>query len=273
MMKKYPIGFNTRVKEEPVAEAREPFFREIQEPRKSVVQVYFPSRGMSWAYYNDSFDLKVGDLVYVEGKLEGHRGQVTEVNYAFKIKLSDYKKVIAVVDTNVNGDFYFAGSHFVTFDKNTLPFEKVLTWFKAPESDTEYVSGNDETKGFPLDDLNKMNISHDVAERGHTYYMENRVDYLCLDGTRGRGIVTGSESYEIEFHYIDGEISNLKCSCFCSGACKHEFAAMLQLRETLEFITKNYENEYGDYFAAISKNVLINTVMHKKESGKIHLEV
>ena len=60
------------------------------EPKKSVVQVYFPSRGMNLAYYNDSFDLKVGDLVYVDGKLEGHRGQVTEVNYSFKIKLSDY---------------------------------------------------------------------------------------------------------------------------------------------------------------------------------------
>ena len=52
-------------------------------------------RGMGWAYYNDSFDLKVGDFVYVEGKLEGYRGQVTEVNYSFKIKPSDYKKVIA----------------------------------------------------------------------------------------------------------------------------------------------------------------------------------
>lgn len=50
---------------------------------------------MGWAYYNDSFDLKVGDFVYVEGKLEGYRGQVTEVNYSFKIKPSDYKKVIA----------------------------------------------------------------------------------------------------------------------------------------------------------------------------------
>ena len=48
-----------------------------------------------------------------------------------------YKKVIAVIDTNVKGDLYFAGSHLVSFDRNTIPFEKVKTWFKAPEGDEE----------------------------------------------------------------------------------------------------------------------------------------
>ena len=72
---------------------------------------------------------------------------------------------------------------------------------------------------------------------------------------------------------MDGEISNLKCSCFCSGACKHEFAAMLQLKESLELITENYEDEYNGYFAIISKGVFMNTVMNKKVSGKISLGV
>ncbi len=71
-----------------------------------MVQVYFPHRGNGWAYYNDSFDLKVGDFVYVDGKLEGYCGCITEVNYSFKIKLSDYKRVVALVDTNAQGDLY-----------------------------------------------------------------------------------------------------------------------------------------------------------------------
>ena len=75
-------------------------------PRKSVVQVSFPGRGGALAYYNDQFDLKVGDRVYVEGKLEGQLGYVAAVNYSFKIKLSEYKRVIAVADTNVHGQFY-----------------------------------------------------------------------------------------------------------------------------------------------------------------------
>lgn len=271
MMKRHLIGFHAGRHESLNDQAPVQEQREIKEPRKSVVQVYFPSRGLNLAYYNDCFDLKVGDLVYVDGKLEGSIGQVTEVSYSFKIKLSDYKRVIAVVDTNVAGDFYLAGSHLVSFDRNVIPFEKVVTWFHAPEGDEEYVSSNDDSSGMPLEDLIKMNFSHEIAHRGHDYYMENRVCYLSVDETRGHAIVQGSENYELEFDYINGEIRNLNCSCFCSYPCKHEFAAMLQLRETLGLIAENYDCEYGDYFAAISKNVFMNTVMNKMEFGKISL--
>ena len=66
---------------------------------------------MDLTYFNALFDLKVGDRVYVDGKLEGQLGHVVDVSYNFKIKISDYKKVIAVVDTTVHGQFYMAGSH------------------------------------------------------------------------------------------------------------------------------------------------------------------
>ena len=66
-----------------------------------------------------------------------------------------------------------------------------------------------------------INLCFYIADRGHDYYMENKVVYV----------------------EIDGEISNLKCSCSCSGACKHEFVAMLQLKESFELITENYEDE------------------------------
>ena len=42
-------------------------------PRRSVVQVYFAANHRSLAYYNDRFDLKPGDLVFVDGKLAGQR--------------------------------------------------------------------------------------------------------------------------------------------------------------------------------------------------------
>lgn len=150
-------------------------------PRKSVVQVYFAGRNMTLAYYNDQFDLHCGDMVYVDGKLEGMRGRVTEVNYNFKIKISDYKRVIAVVDTSVNGQFFMAGSHFITFDRTALPISKVVTWYKAPaKDDDEFVSGNDDTT-FRLDDISGMNVSAAIAERGHDYYLENKVRYICME--------------------------------------------------------------------------------------------
>ena len=43
--------------------------------------------------------------------------------------------------------------------------------------------------------------------------------------------------------------------------------------KTLELITKNYEDEYNSYFAAISKGVFMNMAMNKKVSGKISLGV
>lgn len=57
----------------------------------------------------------------MDGKLAGQRGRVTQVNYSFKIRLSDYKRVISVADIAVDGLFYAAGSHLVTFDRGVLP--------------------------------------------------------------------------------------------------------------------------------------------------------
>lgn len=242
-------------------------------PRKSVVQVRFPGRGMALSYYNDQFDLKVGDWVYVDGKLEGHLGRVTDVNHNFKIKLSEYQKVIAVVNTEVHGQFFIAGSHFITFDPATLPKEQISLWFKAPtKEDEEFVSGHDDTS-FRLDDLKSMNITSAIAERGHEYYMENRVRYICLNGKQGYAIVEGNENYAIEFEYHSGQISHLICDCPCSCNCKHEFATMLQLRETLEIIDKHYceEFERTGYFAAINKGTLFAFALDGKETGNFTL--
>ena len=242
-------------------------------PRKSVVQVRFLVQGASLAYYNDRFDLHVGDFVYVDGKMEGELGRVTEVNYNFKIKLSDYKRVIAQVDTNVEGQFHFAGAHFVTFDRHALPAEKVALWFKAPrKDDDEMISGSDE-RSFGLDDLKSMKISPAIAERGHEYYMENKVVYISMDGERGYAIVNGNDAYEVEFEYCDGQISKLTCSCFCSYNCKHEFAAMLQLKETLARIEESYSSEFerSGYFAALLKKAFLAFAVDGNAKGSLVL--
>lgn len=270
----FKIGFAAEdTPERKPAEAAYTVPRQAAAPRKSVAQVHFAGRNMTLAYYNDQFDLRVGDMVYVDGKLEGQRGRVVEVSYNFKIKLSDYKRVIAVVDTTVTGQFFMAGSHFVTFDRDALPAGKIVTWFQAPaKEDEEFVSGSDDTS-FRLDDLKGIKVSAAIAERGSDYYMENRVRYISIDGAKGYAIVEGSEAYVVEFTFRDGEISNLICSCFCSYHCKHEFAAMLQLRETLELIKKHYAAEYDrtGYFAAVNKGTLFAFAIDGKEAGSFTL--
>ena len=225
--------------------------------RKSVVQVYFEKRGLNLPYYNDKFDLHEGDIVYVDGKLEGLRGIVTYVSYNFKIKLSDYKRVVSVADTNIKGRFYTGPSVFMTFDRNALSKNKVTSWFKAPEPDAagdEIICGSDGTS-FALEKLEKTDIDCAAADRGIDYYAGHKVKYICLDGTHGYALIEGSKMYDVEFEYAHGQISGLVCSCYCSANCKHEYAAMLALREILKEIEKNYSKQYelSGYFAAVDK--------------------
>ena len=272
---KFKIGFTAQIDEEDKIESAPVITTpRKQEAVKSLVQSRFPSRNMTLAYFNDRFDLRRGDLVYVDGKLEGHRGIVVDIAYNFKIKLSQYQRVIALVDTEVHGKFYLAGSHFVTFDRKALPPSQAVTWFRAPDKDDdEYVSGDGDDTSFALDDLSGFKISHEVADRGHEYYMENRVRYISIDGTKGYAVVEGTEGYEVEFTYDNGQISHLICSCFCSYNCKHEFAVLLQLRETLDLIEKNYASEYAEsrYFAAICKGTLFKYAIDGKEAGYIEI--
>ena len=157
----------------------------------------------------------------------------------------------------------------MTFDREALPPQQVISWFKAPgQEGEEYACGSDGA-GFSLGDLKGMNVPSATAERGHEYYAENKVRYLCVDKTRGYAIVEGSKVYEVEFEYRNGQIGGLISSCFCSGGCKHEFAAMLQLKETLELIGKHYQEPYekADYFAAILKGTLFGFAIDSRETG------
>ena len=116
-------------------------------------------------------------------------------------------------------------------------------------------------------------MSSEIAERGEQYYFNNNVVYISVDGEHGRAIVQGTKAYEIEFNYNNGEVSGLVCGCYCSGVCKHEFAAMLQLRETLKIIDENYQPQYHDsvYFAAVSKSLLFSYVIDSKTNGSFTL--
>lgn len=219
------------------------------EIKPTIVQIFFPDHNRTLAYYNDRFDLRVGNIVFVDGKLEGLRGRVTAVSTHFKVKVEDYKRVVGVADTHVAGQFFQADAHLITFEPQVLPWKQFCSWVKPPaEDETEYYISYDE-EGIPLDDFSGMKISKGVFKRGLDYYRENRVVYLC------RAVVEGTKPYEVEFQYKNGQISNLFCDCPCGYTCKHEVAVLLQLRETLEVIEKKYADMWAgsDYFAIVFK--------------------
>ena len=91
--------------------------------------------------------------------------------------------------------------------------------------------------------------------------------YICVDNGHGRAIVEGGRAYEVEFDFADDEIRNLICSCPCGYTCKHEVAALLQLKETIDLIEKHYADLYHGYFAANFKGDLFRFAIDGKETG------
>ena len=266
---KFPIGFAFNDESKKVE--MEPLVQQATVPVKCLVQVCFPERNQTLTYFNDQFDLKRGDFVFVDGKLEGVRGIVREVNKNFKIKVADYKKVISVADTNVSGQVHMAGSHFVSLGADVLPYEKIRTWYLPPiKEEDEYETGNDDTV-IVLDKLGDMKVSQAVWERGHEYYMDNHVRYICVADGRGKTIVEGEHAYEVEFDIADSEIRNLICTCPCGYTCKLEVAAMMQLKETLDLIDKHYADLHHGYFSAIVKGDLFRFAIDSHETGSFTL--
>lgn len=245
--------------------------KEEAAPRKCLAEIRFPGVYKPYTYYNELFDLKIGDRVFVDGKLEGTMGVVVNITYNFKIKLSDYKRVIGKADTDVKGEFHFAEGHFVAFDPTALPYGKAETWFRCSEINNEdYVSSTDNST-FSLETLEGLKYNQIGLEKGGEIYMENGVEYVELNGTKGKAIVVTSKPYLVEFTYNKGEISELYCECYHVTPCKHCFAALLQLRETVKFIEENYKEQYekAKCFAAILKGKFFNMTIDGNKTGSI----
>ena len=69
----FSIGENKKENAENIVNAIAPEIV-VEEPVRSVVTVRFEN-GKEYPYYNDEFNLNVGDVVFVDGKLAGQPGQ------------------------------------------------------------------------------------------------------------------------------------------------------------------------------------------------------
>ena len=71
----------------------------------------------------------------------------------------------------------------------------------------------------------------------------------------------------MEFTYQNGEIGGLLCTCYEVSACKHAAAALLQLRELLQIIEKQYAAQFtqSGYFAAMPRATLFAYAVDNRE--------
>ncbi len=215
--------------------------------KKSLVQVRFADVHRSYSYYNDQFDLKDGDLVYVSGCLAVKIGYVESVNYRFKVNLADYERVLAHLKVEIHGTYHQIMGKLVSYDTEAIKPDMVRSWVKPPvpedEEPPEYVQG--EGYSFDLEHFTESDeVESVVLQRALDYCRTGRVRYLTLRNGIGTAFIEGSTWYEVNFTYKDGVVSDLFCECPYSKLCKHNLAVLITLKKLLKEID-------GEYFTAV----------------------
>lgn len=206
---------------------------ETMEPVVSLVRVRFDCFDKELTYFNDRFDLKEGDRVFVSGKLAGKIGYITSVSTKFKIRLSDYERVIAVAQTPIHGSYVPVIDKMLSYDSIALSPEAFRTWFLPPEEkneDENYEIVYGDGYVIPLDDPHSAeDVDHAVFERAMEYLRSGRIGYVSVKNGVGRAYVQGREWYELEFRLHDGRIEGAYCGCLYAGLCKHLLAVAIML--------------------------------------------
>lgn len=241
-------------------------------PRKCLTEIRFPNVYRPYTYYNDSLDLKVGDRVFVSGKLDGVMGTVEGLSYNFKIDLSKYERVVRKVESHIKGEFNLVGAHMLTFDREALTYEKVITWFDFPiRTDADYIRCSDGSSF----GLHEIPVGWSRGEHGDWLYAKGQVKYLSLYGKQGLALVEdNNDIHEIEFNFEDSKISDFFCDCYEPYICGHQYAVVRQLQEVMKLIEENYAEEYAnsDCFALVNRATLEAFATDSKVLGKVVLE-
>ena len=251
-------------------------YREVEAPVRSLVRIRLSGHGLL-TYYNDQFDLRPGDLVYVSGKLAGRIGKVEAVTTRFRIRKSDFEKVIFKLDTAVYGEFEPADGFMVSADPSVISPERFRSWVIPPEAlrektwyidpdtgerrgylengieangrDAEIITGDGYELSLP--DLEQdPELEQPILRRAKEYVKDSRVRYIHTENGRVQAYVQGGNWYEVELERDGSEIAGLYCDCPYPGLCKHAVAVLLTLRDQLKepVYDGNYTAVENDWF-------------------------
>ena len=86
-----------------------------------------------------------------------------------------------------------------------------------------------------------------------------------------RAIVEGTEFYEVEFTLEDGQISGLLCDCPYPEICKHDYAAILCLKELLKIRDQWYPDllTARNCFTAVDRQWFEEVVLDEQRKGSV----
>ncbi|MGN0528596.1 MAG: hypothetical protein ACI4IE_05640 [Eubacterium sp.] len=230
-----------------------------EEPVRSVVTVRFEN-GREYPYYNDEFNLKVGDVVFVDGKLAGQQGRVTGVTTKFKVSLDYYKRVIARLNLNFNGGFERVNGFMLSKDC-VLPFEQVNAWFNPPREDEEefFIGEGYEVMLGKTDECE--DVYRDEYIDGAELFYDDAVKYISVKNGLGKAIVKSSKYHTVDFTLENGVIKNLYCDCISAHCCKHIVAVCMAIQMLIDKNKISYDTD----FTALAHNLFYNVVSYNSD--------
>lgn len=240
-------------------------FREQTEAVRSLAAVRFDGKDRTLTYYNDRFDLKEGDRVFVSGKLEGKPGIVESVTTRFRIRLSDYERIISLAQTPVHGTYSHKGSMMLSCDPSALSPEDYRKWILPPKDnadDPEEILFGD---GYEIDlkaPGDAEGFDPDVMDRALGYLREDRIGYVSVRGGTGKAYVRGSRWYEVDFTLRNGILKEAYCDCPFPGLCKH----LLAVTVLLGALDHHGEIDLDRDFVMIGADQFWNMIRHNDQT-------
>lgn len=242
----------------------------LGEPVCSLVTVRFSEDGKSFVYFNDRFDLEEGDRVFVSGKMAGCSGIVVNVTTRFRIRLSDYERVISKACRTIRGTYESVIGKMVSLDSEAMTPEGFRSWILPPrngnggEEDGEVFAG----EGFKLM-LSELEEDEDVTEavldRAADYCMKGKVGYIGVRRGAGTAYIHGTSWYEATFRLHGDRMTEMYCSCPYPGLCKHLLASAMTVRalakvgdlDTDRDFTAIDESHFWPMTAAVTKRITL----------------
>ena len=237
---------------------------------KNLVQVKFDD-GLTLMYFSDLPEIKVGDVVTVDGKMENQIAVVTKVLSSFKKPKFDMKWIVSKIDNDITGVYFKIEDEVVSLDSN-LTVDKFMNIYAGVKYKENLAVGEDNIE-LNLEKLEESDLFEDelVKERGRLLYKANAVQYIWLKDGVGKAVVrssNGDDWYEIDFRCRKGRITYIACDCPYFGECKHLYAFLLKLRDFSMKFFKQYQN---DSFVMCNKGCFNYIMLYGK--GRVTIEL
>lgn len=238
----------------------------VKTPVRSLVSINFDRMNRPLTYYNDQFDLKPGDRVFVTGKLEGEVGLVESVTTKFRIRISDYQKVISLAQTPICGSYAPKGNMMLSYDMDALIPEDFRKWVLPPR-DAEEQPENEVVFGdgyeIPLEDPSTSeSVDPAVFDRAIDICRSGRIGYISVRNEKGKAFIRGSRWYELDFTLNGNIIKEAYCECPYAGLCKH----LLAVGVVLSVMRRNDDIDLDRDFTLISADQFWNMARHTRQA-------